>query len=83
MPEPIEKAKGYLTIEAYTIIYDRKGLPEWGVVLGFLESGERTFAFISANSETLLNLEKQELVGKIFLVRYDSDTKHNKVIIKS
>ncbi len=83
LPEPIEKANGYLTIDAYTIIYDRKGLPEWGVVWGFLESGERTFAFITANSETLLGLEKQELVGKIFLVRYDSDTKHNKVIIKS
>jgi len=28
MPEPIKQANGNLTIEAYTIIYDRKGVPE-------------------------------------------------------
>ena len=83
LPEPIEKANGDLTIEAYTIIYDRKGFPEWGVVIGSLESGERTFAFISADSETLLKLEEQELIGKIFLVQYDSKIKKNKLMIES
>jgi acetyl-CoA C-acetyltransferase len=80
LPKPIEIANGNLTIEAYTIIYDRKSLPEWGVVMGHLESGERTLAFIIADSETLLNLEQQELVGVTFKVKYDSKLKYNKLL---
>ncbi len=68
----LEKANGNLTIEAYTIIYDRKGLPEFGVVIGQLESGERTFALILTDSDTFLKLEQQELVGKTYLVEYDN-----------
>ena len=82
LPEPIEKANGNLRIEAYTIIYDRKGFPEWGVVIGSLESGERTLAFISADSEKLLKLEEQELIGKTFLIKYDSKIKKNKLMIE-
>ncbi|MFX1600215.1 MAG: acetyl-CoA acetyltransferase [Promethearchaeota archaeon] len=80
LPEPIEKANGNLTIEAYTIIYDRKSLPEWGVVMGHLESGERTLAFIIADTETLLKLEQQELVGQTFRVTYDPELGYNKLI---
>ncbi len=83
LPEPVKKANGDITIKAYTIIYDRKGLPEIGVAMGQLESGERTFAFISSDSKTLLNLEKEELVGKTFLVKYNNETKQNSLIIKS
>ncbi|MFX1347714.1 MAG: hypothetical protein ACFE92_03505 [Promethearchaeota archaeon] len=80
LPEPVKKANGDLTIEAYTIIYDRKGSPELGIIIGQLESGERTFAFISSDSKTLLNLEKEELVGKTFLVKYNKETKQNDLI---
>ena len=82
-PEPIEKANGTLIIEAYTIIYDRKGLPEYGVVIGLLESGERTLAFISVDSGKLLSLEEQELIGKSFLVKYDSKINRNILLIES
>jgi len=81
LPEPIERAAGNLTIEAYTIIFDRKSLPEWGVVMGHLESGERTLALIIADTETLLKLDKQELVGQTFQVKYDSELKLNKLLI--
>ncbi len=80
MPEPIEQANGNLTIEAYTIIYDRKGLPERGVVMGRLESGERTLANIDADPDILLKLEQQELVGQTITVRYNAETKYNKLI---
>ncbi|MFX1499512.1 MAG: hypothetical protein ACFFDH_00955 [Promethearchaeota archaeon] len=83
LPEPIEEANGNLTIEAYTIIYDRKGLPEYGVIIGLLESGERTLAFISEDSEKLLNLEEQELIGKTYLIRHDSKLKRNILLIES
>ncbi|MFW9880530.1 MAG: hypothetical protein ACFFG0_46265 [Candidatus Thorarchaeota archaeon] len=80
LPEPIEEANGNLTIEAYTFIYNRNNLPEWGVVMGHLENGERTLAFIIAESKTLLNLEQQELVGQSFTVNYDPKLKYNKII---
>jgi acetyl-CoA C-acetyltransferase len=80
LPEPIEQANGKLIIEAYTIIYDRKGLPEWGVVMGCLESGERTLAFIIADPAILLSLEQQELVGQEYTVKYDNVLKCNKLI---
>ncbi len=81
LPEPIVKAYGNLTIEGYTIINDRKGLPDYGVVIGRLESGERTFASIITDSETFLKLEKQELVGKTYQVEFDNDLKRNKLLI--
>ena len=81
LPEPLEKANENLTIEAYTIIYDRKGQPERGIVMGYIENGQRTLANIIANSETLLTLEKQELVGKTYKVEYDPIKKYNKILI--
>ncbi|MFX0008006.1 MAG: hypothetical protein ACFFA7_02970 [Promethearchaeota archaeon] len=78
---PVVKAYGNLTIEGYTIIHDRKGLPDYGAVIGRLESGERTFASIITDSETFLRLEKQELVGKTYKVVYDNELKRNKLLI--
>ena len=82
LPEPVEEANGVLTIEAYTIIYDRNGSPEIGIVMGKLESGTRTFATISSDSITLSKLEKEELVGKTFLVKFNNETKQNNLIIE-
>jgi acetyl-CoA C-acetyltransferase len=81
LPEPFEEANGDLTIEAYTIIYDRRGSPEYGVVMGRLENGKRTLANISS-SKTLLKLEKEELVGKTFSVKHNNKTKQNGLIIE-
>jgi acetyl-CoA C-acetyltransferase len=78
---PVVKAYGNLTIEGYTIINDRKGLPDYGVVIGRLESGNRTFASIITDSETFLKLDKQELVGKTYQVEYDNELKRNKLLI--
>ncbi|MFW9988447.1 MAG: hypothetical protein ACFFC3_07315 [Candidatus Odinarchaeota archaeon] len=81
LPELIEKANGNFTIEAYTIIYDRKGLPEYGVVIGSLQSGERTLAFISEDFNKLMSLEEQELIGKTYSIKYDPGGKINKLLI--
>ncbi|MFX1366020.1 MAG: hypothetical protein ACFFCE_01475 [Promethearchaeota archaeon] len=82
LPEPIEKANGNLTIEAYTIIYDRKGLPEYAIVIGLLESGDRTLAFIIDDSDKLLSLEEKELIGKTYLIKHDSKLKRNILLIE-
>jgi acetyl-CoA C-acetyltransferase len=83
LPEPLGKVNGNLTIEAYTIIYDRKGRPERGIVMGQIESGKRTLANIIAKSKTLLKLEKKELVGQTYKVEYDSNVKYNKILLGS
>ncbi|MFX1296112.1 MAG: hypothetical protein ACFFD2_14840 [Promethearchaeota archaeon] len=81
LPEPVKEVNGQLTIEAYTIAYDRKGIPKQGIVIGRLENGRRTIANIEAKTELLLNLEQQELVGLTFPVRFNSNIGLNSIII--
>lgn len=81
MPEPLEEVNGDLTIDAYTIIYRRNGQPKRGIVMGHIENGQRTLANIIADSETLLKLEQQELVGQTYKVEYDPNAKYNKILL--
>jgi acetyl-CoA C-acetyltransferase len=81
LPEPVEVANGNLTVEAYTIIYDKKSVPDYAVVIGKLASGERTLALILTDSEKLLELEHQELVGKTFIVEFQANLNCNKLLI--
>lgn len=81
LPEPVYEVNGQLTIEGYTIAHNRKGKPNQGIVIGRLEDGRRTIAHIEANSEILLNLEQQELVGLTFPVRFDSTIGRNLIIL--
>ncbi len=79
LPPPVEKANGPLTIEGYTIIYNREGQPERGIVIGTLENGHRTLAIING-ANLLITLETQELVGRTFMIQYDSNVDRNIVI---
>jgi len=81
LPEPIEKADGLLTIEAYTIKFDRSGNPTEGIVIGRLENGSRTLAIIEADPNVLLKLEHEELVGKTYKVNYNSHRDRNLICI--
>jgi acetyl-CoA C-acetyltransferase len=67
----VERANGTLTIEAYTIMYDKKGDPTMVIVLGHLEDGSRTLALLPQDSNILKALEQQELVGKTCDVFHD------------
>ncbi|MHA1486974.1 MAG: hypothetical protein ACTSSC_07350, partial [Promethearchaeota archaeon] len=80
LPDIVEKVNGKLTVEGYSIIYDRAGQPKRGVLVGSLENGDRTLAIITSESEMLLTLENQDLVGKNFLIKYDSIIDRNIVI---
>ncbi len=82
VPEPIEVANSQITIEAYTIYYDRNGMPKRVIVCGHLENGRRTLAIIEEAPELLENLENQELVGKVFPVHHDSNEDFNFISIK-
>jgi acetyl-CoA C-acetyltransferase len=70
LKEPVKKADGLLTIEAYTIPYDREGNPKNVIVLGTLDSGERTLAYIISGTDKFKEIKNEELVGKTFRVSY-------------
>ena len=80
LPDIAEKVNGRLTVEGYSIIYDRTGQPKRGVLVGSLENGDRALAIITSESEMLLTLENQELVGKNFVIKYDANIDRNIVI---
>ncbi|MFX0070721.1 MAG: acetyl-CoA acetyltransferase [Candidatus Hermodarchaeota archaeon] len=82
LPEPVKEANGQITVEAYTIPYNRNGEPEKVIVLGHLENDQRTLAFIEGKAEDLVKLASQELVGQSFAVHYDSKRECNLIILK-
>ena len=67
----VEEANGILTIEAYTIVYNKAGKPTMGIMLGHLEDGSRTLAMLLPDTMTLNQLSYQELVGRKFHVVHD------------
>ncbi|MGQ4873122.1 MAG: hypothetical protein ACP6IY_03525 [Promethearchaeia archaeon] len=73
LPPAEEKAEGKIIVEAYTITYNREGLPKEGIIIGKLESGKRTIAFLRAKPEILSKLENEELIGKEFKIEYMED----------
>ena len=83
LPNPIEKANGQLTVESYTIIYDRVGIPEHVIVIGHLENNQRTVASVKGKPENLLKLEQNNFVGKSYPVYYDSKIERNVINIEA
>ncbi len=81
LPSPVEKANGSFTVNAYTIIYDQSRQPKRVIVIGTLENGLRSIAITRDYDSMLLTLENQDLVGKTFVVQYDSTIDRNIVKI--
>ncbi|MFX1281255.1 MAG: hypothetical protein ACFFA3_18030 [Promethearchaeota archaeon] len=79
LPEPIEMANGEMIVEGYSMLYERSGAVKRGVVIGFLENGERAIAFVN-NIELLKTIENQELVGKKLKIKYDEEIERNLAI---
>lgn len=77
LPEPVEEANGHLTIDAYTIYYERNGKPKRGIVIGHLADGSHTLARIEADPEILQQLEDQEFIGRTFKVHFDNKSGFN------
>jgi len=82
LPEPLERADGEMTVEAYVIRHDQKGEPEKGTVIGRLEDGRRSLAQIQAEAGLLVEMEKIELVGKTGRVRFDPDSGLNQISLE-
>jgi acetyl-CoA C-acetyltransferase len=71
LPDPVQKAEGQLTVEAYIVIHGRDGHPERGVVMGRLADGQRALADIKGDIKMLEKYEKVELVGSTGKVTFD------------
>ncbi len=80
LPPPIEQAiEGLFTVEGYTIPFDRDNKPRKVIFLGRTNGSPRTYAILEANQDILLDLERQELVGRQFKIKYDPNTRKNVV----
>ncbi len=74
---PVEKANGQFKVEGYTLIFNRQGESIKGIAIGHLKNGNRTLAYIHAPKEKLKEIEKKELVGTIFPVRFNEGLNRN------
>ena len=79
LPEPIEQANGTLTIEGYSIIYDRTGQPKRGVLVGTHVNGHRAVAIVT-DSNLIVMLESRDVVGRTCLSRYNPEIDRNVVV---
>ena len=80
LPEPVERADGPLTVEAYSIRYDTAGNPERITIIGRLQSGCRALADIHAQTRELRKLEQVKLAGKTGEARFNVASGRNIVV---
>jgi acetyl-CoA C-acetyltransferase len=62
-PRLVETPSGDATIETYTVIFDRDGAPELGIVIGRLADGSRFIANTPGDRRTLESMTKHEFIG--------------------
>lgn len=67
-PAVIESAEGEATVETYTVLFDREGTPERGIVVGRQADGSRFLANTPADRRLLESMTKREMVGTKGLV---------------
>jgi acetyl-CoA C-acetyltransferase len=73
-PVPVSaEPAGRGRIESYTVLHDREGAPETGVVVARLDDGRRFLAFVDGGAEALVSLEGSEGVGRTGRVRAGRD----------
>ncbi len=79
LPEPVEQANGTLTINGYSIVYDRSGQPKRGVLIGSDLNARRAVAVVT-DPNLISILETQEAVGRICLSQYNPEIGKNVVV---
>ena len=56
--------KGTASVEAYTVMHDREGRPDYAIIVARLENGERCWATTEKDPDLFAAMEKEEFVGK-------------------
>ena len=71
-PRCVAEASGAARVETYTVLHDRDGAPETGLVVGRLEDGARFWANSPPDRVLLERMEREEMIGKGGQVRHDA-----------
>jgi acetyl-CoA C-acetyltransferase len=67
------QADGASTVETYTVVHGRDGMPNQGIIIGrLLDSGERFLANTPTDPGLLADLESNETVGARGTVRHEA-----------
>ena len=72
-PDMAERPDGRASIETYTVVHERSGAPQRGLMIGRLEDGRRFVAEIEGDRTVLDELEQREGVGRAGRVRPGED----------
>jgi acetyl-CoA C-acetyltransferase len=62
-PPVVEAPRGTATVETYTVVFDRDGAPELGIVIGRDGEGRRFIANTPGDRRALESMTKHEFVG--------------------
>jgi acetyl-CoA C-acetyltransferase len=68
-----DPVQGRGTLEAYTVVFDREGAPERGIVVGRTDEGRRFVANTPEDRKLLEDFVKVEEVGRAGLLRREDD----------
>lgn len=69
----VGEARGSARVDSYTVVYDREGAPETGIVVGRLDTGERFLAHTPTDRALLENFAANEQVGRAGHVDFDGE----------
>jgi acetyl-CoA C-acetyltransferase len=70
-PTCVTEAEGEGHVETYTVLHDRDGTPETGVIVGRLGNGSRFWANTPADRALLDVMEQREMIGCRGRVRHE------------
>ncbi len=76
-PEVIDAADGPATVETYTVVHDREGRPQQGIVIGRLRDERRFVANTPDDIALLESMTAREFVGEQGTVHHDASTNTN------
>ena len=78
-PPFAEQAEGAARVETYTVIFNREGEPEQGIVIGRLDDGSRArfFANTPPDRDLMLAMTREEFVGRRGRASHDAATGRN------
>jgi acetyl-CoA C-acetyltransferase len=63
-PELNMNPRGAATVEAYTVMHDNSGNPEYAIIIARLKNGQRCWASTEQDHELLSAMENEEFIGK-------------------
>jgi acetyl-CoA C-acetyltransferase len=80
-PPSVDRAEGPASVESYTVVFDREGEPEQGVIVGRLGNGEkpgaRFFANTPPDAELMRAMTREEFIGTAGRVEPDAAGERN------